>query len=72
MDEKKQYNPWSSNNPYQEMEWKTPMTDNLKVKTGKAVDDARAAAHAVYDDATVLATTLAGMQRCRHRTFPLR
>ena len=31
------------------------MTDNLKVKAGKVVGDARVAAHAVYDDATVAA-----------------
>ena len=29
------------------------MTDNLKVKAHKAVDDAHVAAHAAYDDASV-------------------
>jgi hypothetical protein len=41
--------------PYQGMELKTPMTDDMKVKASQAVDDARVAAHAAYDDATVAA-----------------
>lgn len=34
------------------------VTDNLKVKTGKPVNDANVAAHARYDDATVAAHNL--------------
>ena len=30
------------------------MTDNLKVKASKAADDVNVAAHAAYDDATVV------------------
>jgi hypothetical protein len=39
----------------QRTEMKTLMTDNLKVKASKAVDDARVTAHAVYDNASVAA-----------------